>query len=163
MKGRSTGQRGEAVHGDLSTLQEGQVCIQDTTSSLGGRCVFETSVHERQRELQVGTPCTFKNGTFGVKCVGTRACYNIDVNNVGCGSCYGTYSCQYDGFGANAVSIGENSWCVWFISLSLHITHLSNHSPTQFVHFFLLSSHGYLSCYRIGWNSFPATVGDNSW
>jgi hypothetical protein len=70
----------------------------DESSLLGGRFMFdEDHKISKQRQLQVRTPY-LKNGTFGVKCVGIRACYNIDESKVGCGPCYGTYSCQHDDF-----------------------------------------------------------------
>jgi hypothetical protein len=79
-------------------------CIEDKTSSIGGRCMnLKGEVIEAHRQL---TDCTFANGTDGNKCVGDNACTGADESKIGCGSCYGTKSC-YQPIGD--VTIGENS------------------------------------------------------
>jgi hypothetical protein len=82
----------------------GMTCIEDKTSSIGGRCMnLKGEVIEAHRQL---TDCTFANGTDGNKCVGDNACTGADESKIGCGSCYGTKSC-YQPIGD--VTIGENS------------------------------------------------------
>ena len=40
------------------------------------------------REL-TGIDCTFDDGSAGIKCSGTNACYDVNPDNIGCGSCIG--------------------------------------------------------------------------
>ncbi|KAL3784657.1 hypothetical protein HJC23_012173 [Cyclotella cryptica] len=89
-------------------------CVEDVNSSAGGRCVanrdFMMTV-KSHRELYDGTPCTFLDGTPGVKCSGDSvpACSaSVDRSNIGCGSCIGDYSCDNL---AEGTTVGENS-CV---------------------------------------------------
>lgn len=78
----------------------GEICAEDKTSSIGGRCVnLKVEAH---RQL---TGCTFANGTDGFKCVGLDACTGADESKIGCGSCYGIKSCYRPG----VVTIGESS------------------------------------------------------
>jgi hypothetical protein len=82
---------------------EDEHCVEDSVSSLGGRCINldveheqdfdETLAVESHRRL-AGIPCTYLDGiTEGVKCEGFNACYKtngnamINVTDVGCGSC----------------------------------------------------------------------------
>jgi hypothetical protein len=54
----------------------------------------------------LSTECTFRNGTRGNKCVGSKACDNgPDITKISCGSCIGDYSC-YD---MSSVIVGEES------------------------------------------------------
>jgi hypothetical protein len=81
------------------------VCVTDTSSSFGGRCVGSSDVTqvmderiEQERHLMVTQQCTYSNGTTGgVKCKGWHACWGLDEqfisNNIGCGSCNGYGSC----------------------------------------------------------------------
>lgn len=70
----------------------GETCVEDSSSSLGGRCI-------ESRQRQLGAPenapkdCEFANGTLGVKCSDFGACYGVNPDNVGCGSCIGRGSC----------------------------------------------------------------------
>jgi hypothetical protein len=89
-----------------------EYCVEDPASSLGGRCIKfdveheqdfdETLAVESHRQLQEGIPCTYRNGTKGVKCQGIYACdyfgtMKINPDNVGCGSCIGISACNtYD-------------------------------------------------------------------
>ena len=74
---------------DVGILQAcsdpGYVCIEDSTSSLGGICILDEMV---ERELQ--TTCT--------KCTPASACAGLSAtfiaNNIGAGSCCGDKACQ---------------------------------------------------------------------
>lgn len=76
---------------DTGILECGMVetCVEDKTSSAGGRCVAleDEALVDSQRKLT--TACTFKNGTAGVKC--TNCDGTVDLNKVGCGSCIGKF------------------------------------------------------------------------
>jgi hypothetical protein len=67
----------------------GETCVEDKTSSAGGRCVAleDEALVDSQRKLE--TSCTYKNGTTGVKC--TNCDGTVDLNKVGCGSCIGEF------------------------------------------------------------------------
>ena len=82
----------------------GEICIEDQTSSAGGRCVKEDAFVDVHRHLET---CTYSNGTSGTKCVGTSACdSSVDTDKVGCGSCIGNKAC---GSWTGDVTIGEGS------------------------------------------------------
>jgi hypothetical protein len=85
----------------------GETCVEDDTSSAGGRCVLleEEVAVESHREL-VAVACTYLNGTSGIKCDGLKACTGIDQSKVGCGSCNGPSACL-GWFGD--ITVGENS------------------------------------------------------
>ncbi|KAL7521813.1 hypothetical protein ACHAWX_006502 [Stephanocyclus meneghinianus] len=85
------------------------ICVEDPTSTMGGRCIALDEAGDSTNESPHGLiACTFKNGTSGQKCVGEFACTGADQALIGCGSCIGRLSC----FLVNAgVTIGENS-CV---------------------------------------------------
>ena len=81
----------------------GQVCVEDSTSTMGGRCEIlvspddEAAALEPQREREL---CE--------KCTGLFACSGTDQSKIGCGSCIGDYAC----FSLSTdVTIGELS-CV---------------------------------------------------
>ena len=84
----------------------GLTCVEDETSSLGGRCnvLMDMETNIESRRLLVD--CTFSDGTTGTKCVGANACTGSDITKIGCGSCLGDQSCRdmYAG-----VTVGENS------------------------------------------------------
>jgi hypothetical protein len=75
--------------------------VEDPASSLGGRCIklkqdFHKNLAAESHRRLAGIPCTYSNGTVGVKCAGYQACSNDDFGtqfinpaNVGCGSCNG--------------------------------------------------------------------------
>ena len=77
----------------------GELCLEDSTSSLGGRCFSDPSNPVDlgpQREL-----C--------VKCYGSDACKGVsesDKTNIACGSCNGVGACSYL---ASGVTIGVDS------------------------------------------------------
>ena len=83
----------------------GETCIEDETSSKGGRCVIleEGAVVESHRHLLA---CTYKDGSSGTFCTGTDACAGADANKIGCGSCKGDNACN--GFDGN-ITVGEKS------------------------------------------------------
>lgn len=74
---------GIADTGILGCSDPEYVCIEDSLSSLGGRCAPPAVAH---RELQKTPPCT-------VKCTGTDACLGVDQSKVGVGSCCGYKAC----------------------------------------------------------------------
>ena len=74
------------------------VCVEDTSSLLGGTCVDigQTSEFLTEERLPAGPgpiDCTYINGTKGKKCHGGQSCVRSNVDNIGCGSCYGFRSC----------------------------------------------------------------------
>ncbi|KAL7517481.1 hypothetical protein ACHAWX_002400 [Stephanocyclus meneghinianus] len=74
----------------------GSICIEDTLSSLGGRCVSALDSEERQMQS-----C--------VKCTGTKACLGLTTafknSFIGCGSCIGDYACAF----VYSSTIGQDS------------------------------------------------------
>ena len=106
--------------GVLKTCPGDKDCVEDITSSLGGRCVDSAMSSESITSLSQGQlhgvdearrlqGCTFANGTTGIKCDGEGACAQLPADaKVGCGSCNGNLACGY--MGSNA-TIAENS-CV---------------------------------------------------
>ena len=96
----------EIDYGILKTCLKEKDCIEDITSSLGGRCVASEMSSESIRSLShesikiqngasfVSTSCVYANGTYGVKCVGGNACSGADIATIGCGSCIGYYACR---------------------------------------------------------------------
>lgn len=99
--------------GILSSCGAGWGCIEDVTSSLGGRCVLIGDalgriVQTHQRTLDGGNPCyysnctggipcNYDNGTAGIKCYGLGACDDVSPDIVGCGSCIGKFACYHSG------------------------------------------------------------------
>ena len=69
----------------------GEVCVVDTFSSMGGRCVLDSQRDLAPFDGTVGIACTFANGTAGTKCKGdVNTCKDItDFSKIGCGSCLG--------------------------------------------------------------------------
>jgi hypothetical protein len=78
----------------LKCSSPNHLCIQDRSSTLGGRCALNVTynnstleISAEERELQ--TTC--------IKCQGSNACQNLTQsfidNNIGCGSCIGTSAC----------------------------------------------------------------------
>ena len=101
----------DADVGILSCGKE-EVCAQDNSSSVGGRCIkvkYSGEVKvvvESHRHL--AESCNFLNGTAGIKCDGIDACLGADASKIGCGSCIGDSSCNSI---SGDATIGENS-CV---------------------------------------------------
>ena len=80
----------------------GKVCVEDSTSTVGGRCKLlasaddEAAALEPQREREL---CE--------KCLGNNACVGVDdLSRIGCGSCIGVYACAQL---ASGVTIGNNA------------------------------------------------------
>jgi hypothetical protein len=88
----------------------GKTCVEDSTSSMGGRCVeildeaaYEEAYYEfglqtnQESGLRISrklATCTFANGTAGQKCSGVMACVGQTYSEVACGSCNGKKSCK---------------------------------------------------------------------
>lgn len=75
------------------------VCLPDTTSSRGGRCIQSSSM-ARARVLRLESKTSSESSTTDrcLKCVGTEACAGLTAefvdNNIGCGSCIEAFSCK---------------------------------------------------------------------
>ena len=85
----------------ILSCEIGELCAEDTTSSLGGRCVAvssDTVALEPQREL-----CN--------KCEGEGACRLVDQSKIGCGSCIGYGACAYARKNIGAGSCQGNEAC----------------------------------------------------
>ena len=68
----------------------------NSTNSLLGRLGIEPShskVESFAADFPGGISCTKRNGEDDVKCNGVRACYGINPDHVGCGSCNGVAAC----------------------------------------------------------------------
>jgi hypothetical protein len=92
---------------------EDEYCMEDPASSRGGRCIKFDVEHEHDfdrtplaleshRRLAVCNSynclqsCTYSDGiTTGVKCDGSYACYGLDLDNIACGACIGSYACDF--------------------------------------------------------------------
>ena len=84
----------------------GETCIEDSMSSIGGRCVvssdevalkFDTSEHMTEYAAEYGEAkqcktCDEAGKKF--KCCGEEACHGLDEKNVPCGSCNGKVACS---------------------------------------------------------------------
>jgi hypothetical protein len=85
------------------------VCIEDSSSSLGGHCVGIVPGKEDSLWLEFDpqdaggqhrrlTECTYLNGTAGIKCSGHNACVGLSPsfveNNIGCRSCNSFGACS---------------------------------------------------------------------
>jgi hypothetical protein len=116
----------------ILACEDGLMCVEDYTSSLGGRCADPTTNNEEDlaneyekydefaaaeshRQLAICTAincsqtCTYTDGTSGVKCQGYRACQNIDPDKVGCGSCHKDYACYSRPPASRSLTVGERS------------------------------------------------------
>lgn len=78
---------GEADLGILSCSDPKDICVEDISSGLGGRCI---SPSLEQRKMQEATECD-------TKCTPASACEGLSAdfiaNNIGLGSCCGDYAC----------------------------------------------------------------------
>jgi hypothetical protein len=105
--------------GILARCRETETCVKDSTSSLGGLCVDVDEAYAAiWVERQLSTACTFRNGTAGTKCVGSNACDNTNIANIGCGGCIGDFACigDYSCSGMSSdITVGEES-CIGFIA-----------------------------------------------
>ena len=98
----------------LSSCRVGEVCVEDSTSKIGGRCELvasasdEAAALEPLRDLQDCEKCSGSGACRGVfykskigcgSCIGYSACSNIpSVVTIGNNSCSGVYACS-DGRG----------------------------------------------------------------
>ena len=98
----------------LSSCRVGEVCVEDSTSKIGGRCELvasasdEAAALEPLRDLQDCEKCSGMLACRGVfykskigcgSCIGYSACSNIpSVVTIGNNSCSGVYACS-DGRG----------------------------------------------------------------
>ena len=57
-------------------------CVEDSTSSLGGTCVYIDFADNGEGQ---GTQCHYANGTKGEKCGGNYACESSNQEMIGCG------------------------------------------------------------------------------
>ena len=103
----------EGLRADTGILKcdGGLTCAADSSSSTGGKCTTTTVKDvqvavKSERRLDSGIPCTFLNGTAGVKCSGVDACTKTDEAKIGCGSCIGEESCYWMG---DTTIVGEGS------------------------------------------------------
>ena len=102
----------------------GEMCVEDSMSSIGGRCVvpgnevflsgpggIDTYDYALDRSYRFACePCSRENGKRKWKCCGTSACALEEVDNIPCGSCIGVLAC------ANIKgTIGKDS-CIGFAS-----------------------------------------------
>eukprot|EP00804_Cyclotella_cryptica_P028877 CCRYP_008459-RB/>CCRYP_008459-RB protein AED:0.08 eAED:0.08 QI:254/0.8/0.83/1/0.6/0.5/6/1423/499 len=94
--------RSNAVDTGILSCPSLYTCVEDPSSSMGGRCVslsghdgfgYEELYHDGQLHRSL-VACTFANNTPGIKCEGTAACFGIDANDVLCGSCNGFRACK---------------------------------------------------------------------
>lgn len=89
----------------------GETCVEDKTSSIGGRCVDlvkEKVIADNHRELV--SNCQYKNGTIGIKCDKMYSCYNADPSKIGCGSCIGANACYgVTGYVGEGSCVGANA------------------------------------------------------
>ena len=89
-----------------------EVCVEDASSSMGGRCAVVitnggSSYAQGRRELLLSTPCTLASGQPGSKCSGGYACGGgTDISKIACGSCNGYSACYKMGVGS---TVGEDS------------------------------------------------------
>ncbi|KAL3805576.1 hypothetical protein HJC23_005820 [Cyclotella cryptica] len=120
-----------------------ETCIEDNTSTLGGRCFMLDKEEFVDMEIPhtasdspfLTIPCSFINGTSAFKCVGQDACLGVnDFDAIGCGSCIGMFSCKE----VAASVIGENS-CNGFGACNKHEQSVGHNS-----------CHGYYACGNTG-------------
>eukprot|EP00956_Cyclotella_meneghiniana_P029763 scaffold73122_cov61-Cyclotella_meneghiniana.AAC.2 len=119
---------------ELLSCDIGETCVEDASSSSGGRCAVVSADGAAAMEPRLEEECR--------KCEGTKACEGLSVdfiaNNIGCGSCNGSIACK----GLGDVTIGENSCnefgscyeaqgesnlkkCIDFVTLGItHVKHI---------------------------------------
>ena len=78
----------------------GEMCVEDSTSSVGGRCVLSGDEIALERP-QLGVE---KCPEDKPKCVGINACLGAIEEQISCGSCNGDYACV-----GVTTFVGENS------------------------------------------------------
>eukprot|EP00804_Cyclotella_cryptica_P018215 CCRYP_005958-RA/>CCRYP_005958-RA protein AED:0.44 eAED:0.44 QI:287/1/1/1/0.91/0.92/13/81/362 len=143
----------EADIGILKCSSPNHVCIQDWSSSLGGRCTLSMTYNNSTREIWTEK----RELQTCIKCQGDKACDNLSptfiANNIGCGSCNGASACA--DVSASSI-IGErscngNKACILLVDAKI-----GNNSCTGDV---IQGKGGYFgySCSHL-----RGTVGDNS-
>jgi hypothetical protein len=94
----------DADLGILSCSDPENICVEDRSSSLGGRCM---SLSSGRRKMQEATECD-------TKCTPASACEGLSAdfiaNNIGLGSCCGDYACVGV---SESSTIGEKS-CIGY-------------------------------------------------
>eukprot|EP00956_Cyclotella_meneghiniana_P036576 scaffold127572_cov48-Cyclotella_meneghiniana.AAC.2 len=84
-------QKSAADVGVLSSCGVGELCVEDSTSKMGGRCELVVSFSNGAAALE---PHRELEGCE--KCSGSAACSGVaDMSKIGCGSCTGDYACYY--------------------------------------------------------------------
>ena len=138
----------------------GEVCVEDSTSTMGGRCEIHVSPDDEAAALEPQ-----RERKLCEKCVGENACYGVDQSKIGCGSCIGVSACVADPEFPSDVTIGENS-CVGkkacrFGSGELRVEYCmvgwQQNLPMKICFLCLHSSH----LLRLSFCT--VSVGDNSW
>eukprot|EP00956_Cyclotella_meneghiniana_P023393 scaffold45543_cov24-Cyclotella_meneghiniana.AAC.2 len=106
----------------LSSCRVGEVCVEDSTSKIGGHCELvasasdEAAALEPRRELEDCVKCSGYYACANVadlskigcgSCTGDGACYNLaSYATIGAGSCIGNYACMYGAGEWSIVSVG---------------------------------------------------------
>ena len=85
----------------LLSCGAGKVCVEDSTSTMGGRCEVLVSADDGATALEPQ-----RERELCEKCVGDWACVGVDQSKIGCGSCIGSEVC---GNLHPNVTIGANS------------------------------------------------------
>lgn len=130
--------------GILSSCADFESCVEDPSSSLGGRCAPSGNAYGHgpaklhpNRKLAGCSgdypddciECTMSDGTTaGRKCDGYDACYGIDPNDVACGACNYLYACS---LATGPILEGScNGWgaCAYRQSKFYLLSDLSNHA-----------------------------------
>ena len=94
----------KSVDVGVLSCSAGKVCVEDSTSTMGGRCEILVSPDDEAAALEPQ-----HERKLCEKCVGKWACdYVEDQSKIGCGSCIGIGACYKL---ESDVTIGENS-CV---------------------------------------------------
>ena len=99
----SVGVRKSGADVGLLSCGAGKVCVEDSTSTMGGRCEVLVSADDAAAALEPQ-----RERELCEKCVGSGACIGVDQSTIGCGACMGFDACRRLAFG---VTIGDNS-CV---------------------------------------------------
>jgi len=125
----------------------GEICINDSASSIGGRCVA-VSGDNNEAALTLGSS-KHRELDECTKCVGLYACDGIvDRSKIGCGSCNGFGACVDL---ASDVTVGANSCNGNLGCVGLQVSVGNN------------SCHDYKACYKVEGDDVPnnACIGNN--
>ena len=117
----------KSVDVGVLSCSAGELCVEDPTSTVGGRCKVlastddEAAALEPQREREL---CT--------KCTGNSACFGSDQSKIGCGSCLGDFACEHM---ESDITIGDDScvgdYACTFSGGELNIAHLDVNKISQ--------------------------------